>query len=974
MSILTRKFSQFVAENLNNTNQYVGLSGGVNAITPAVIVWTTATRPTTPTNGQQGFNTNLNDYEFWSALTTTWIPFGTGVGPGVTDVSTGTGLTGGPITSTGTISFAPITASSFWANASGVTAVPTVIPLNTFLFRANNLSDLTSASAARGNLGLVIGTNVEAWSALLDEIASGTWPGATSINTVGTITTGIWNGVPVTVPFGGTGDSTFTPYTLIAAGVTATSAFQNVVSVGTAGQVLTSNGAGTLPTFQNTGSGNVNPGLIDQVAYYAAAGSTISGLATANNGALITSNTGVPSISSTLPNAVQLNITSLGTVTTGVFQGTPVGMAFGGTNANLTATVNNLVYSTATQMALLPTGNNSVLVTSNTGVPSISSTLPALVQGNITAVGTIASGTWQGNTVTVPFGGSGNTTFTAFSILTAGTTATGAFQNVSGTGTIGQVLTSQGAGVLPQWSNTTGSGTVNSGGINDLAYYAAAGTVISGLATANNGTLITSGAGVPSISTTLPSAVQLNITSLGTVTTGLWNATPVTVPFGGTGNTTFTAFSVICAGTTATGVFQNVVGVGSSGQALTSNGAGALPTWQNVAGSGTVNTGVINDLAFYASSTNAVSPLSTANGGALVTSNTGVPSILAGTGVTGNILRTISGGTPAWSNAAYPSSTTANQILYSSSSNVVAGLATQASSVLVTDGSGVPSLSTTLPSGLTIPGYQTSLTLPLSLSNGGTGANLTASNGGIFYSTGTVGAILAGTATAQQLLLSGASTTPQWSTTTYPLTNAINTLLYASSANVMAALATANSSILVTSSGGVPSWSTTVPSFTTGTITFSPTTGGLVGTTTNDNTTAGNVGEYKSTIVLVGAPVNLSSSGTVNVCVLSLTAGDWDVWGELWTGGPTGTSISTLQGFITTSSTTQVTTPGDATSMNFASQTAPFVVGTNNIPVLPIAPCRITMAGTANVYLECFSIFTVHTATGWGKIAARRVR
>ncbi len=49
---------------------------------------------------------------------------------------------------------------------------------------------------------------------------------------------------------------------------------------------------------------------------------------------------------------------------------------------------------------------------------------------------------------------------------------------------------------------------------------------------------------------------------------------------GGTGNTTFTAYSVICAGTTATGTFQNVSGVGSSGQILTSNGASNLPTWQ----------------------------------------------------------------------------------------------------------------------------------------------------------------------------------------------------------------------------------------------------------------------------------------------------------------------------------------------------------------------------------------------------------
>ena len=59
-------------------------------------------------------------------------------------------------------------------------------------------------------------------------------------------------------------------------------------------------------------------------------------------------------------------------------------------------------------------------------------------------------------------------------------------------------------------------------------------------------------------------------------------------------------------------------------------------------------------------------------------------------------------------------------------------------------------------------------TFPLSLANGGTAAALTASNGGIVYSTGTTLAILAGTATAGQVLLSGSSSAPHWSTLTYP--------------------------------------------------------------------------------------------------------------------------------------------------------------------------------------------------------------
>jgi len=58
----------------------------------------------------------------------------------------------------------------------------------------------------------------------------------------------------------------------------------------------------------------------------------------------------------------------------------------------------------------------------------------------------------------------------------------------------------------------------------------------------------------------------------------------------------------------------------------------------------------------------------------------------------------------------------------------------------------------------------------VALANGGTSAALTASNGGILYSTASAAAILAGTATAGQIVRSGASTAPTWSTATYPAT------------------------------------------------------------------------------------------------------------------------------------------------------------------------------------------------------------
>ncbi len=61
---------------------------------------------------------------------------------------------------------------------------------------------------------------------------------------------------------------------------------------------------------------------------------------------------------------------------------------------------------------------------------------------------------------------------------------------------------------------------------------------------------------------------------------------PIDVSSGGTGQSTLTtAYGVLAAGTTATGAIQNI-GTGASGQVLTSNGAGALPTFQAGGGGG----------------------------------------------------------------------------------------------------------------------------------------------------------------------------------------------------------------------------------------------------------------------------------------------------------------------------------------------------------------------------------------------------
>ena len=103
------------------------------------------------------------------------------------------------------------------------------------------------------------------------------------------------------------------------------------------------------------------------------------------------------------------------------------------------------------------------------------------------------------------------------------------------------------------------------------------------------------------------------VTHLSSLTLG--SALPI--GSGGTGLSTTTAYGLIAAGTTSTGNFQQVSGTGTSGQVLTSNGAGALPTWQAGA-SGDVTTSGNNAFTgantFYNATGQAFAPATTNDG------------------------------------------------------------------------------------------------------------------------------------------------------------------------------------------------------------------------------------------------------------------------------------------------------------------------------------------------------------------------
>jgi len=194
-------------------------------------------------------------------------------------------------------------------------------------------------------------------------------------------------------------------------------------------------------------------------------------------------------------------------------------------------------------------------------------TLTASTTGSIATVYTCDTGS------ATPLGGNLNVLGGAG----ASTTGSGSTITIVATGseTVNTLTGNSGGAVLPTGGNinTVGSGSVTVVGNPGTSTLT---SQLTGLT--NHNVLI--GAGTDTITKVAPSSTSgVPLISQGASADPTFGT--VVVEGGGTGDTSFTAYSVITGGTTSTGALQNVSGVGTAGQFLTSNGAGALPSWQS---------------------------------------------------------------------------------------------------------------------------------------------------------------------------------------------------------------------------------------------------------------------------------------------------------------------------------------------------------------------------------------------------------
>ncbi len=149
------------------------------------------------------------------------------------------------------------------------------------------------------------------------------------------------------------------------------------------------------------------------------------------------------------------------------------------------------------------------------------------------------------------------------------------------------------------------------------------------------------------------------------------------------------------------------------------------------------------------------------------------------------------------------------------------------------------------------------------------------------------------------------------------------------------------------------------------------TTPNIVGTTAVGNASAGSVGEYVSSIIASGSAVSMSTGTGVNVTSISLTAGDWDVWGTVIFTSAATTNITQLIGGTSSTSAT-LALVGDKVGI-IAYGSGGVVPG-----VLHCGSCsfqtRFNVSATTTIYLIGQPSFTVAALTAWGSIQARRVR
>jgi len=148
----------------------------------------------------------------------------------------------------------------------------------------------------------------------------------------------------------------------------------------------------------------------------------------------------------------------------------------------------------------------------------------------------------------------------------------------------------------------------------------------------------------------------------------------------------------------------------------------------------------------------------------------------------------------------------------------------------------------------------------------------------------------------------------------------------------------------------------------------------LVGTSTNDSAASGVVGELITASLASGSAVSVTTATGKTITSISLTPGDWNIYGvvNFVLSGVTATIFQV--GPSLTTNTLPSQTGGSGLAVDPLTKLPMLTTALSDTLVVPINMTNLKITSTTTVYLVAQATFSVGTLTAYGTINARRAR